>query len=164
MKGIIGLLGFIAVVAFVGSMALSREAVRDQGRLLAVAFGVPKDDAMQMHLGVPALVPVVDPPEVNARRTPLWNQWIKGHFQLRDELGTGLRLRKKGTSRLMVGETAAGDPSFVVWAELRKGGQYTCDYVPIVGDGKRYRYSFIVPKQPGKVKRRRFHSVTDEES
>ena len=164
MKAVFGLLGFIAVVAFVGSMALSREVVRDQGRLLPIAFGVSRDGAMQMHLGVPALVPVADPPELNARRTPQWNQWIKEHFQLRDELGTGLRLRKKGTSGLMVGGTAAGDPPFVVWAELTKGGKYTCDYVPIVGDGRRYRYSFVVPREPGKVKRRRFRAMSDEES
>ena len=163
MKGIVVLLIFLAICAFVGSRYLTGEVMGDQGHPLAVAYAAATEGTLEMQIGVPPLIPLADPPEFNERSTPKWNEWIEKHFQMRDEGGTIIPLRRLGTSALFVGEVAAGVPEFVLCADLKKGGKYSCDFVPILSKGKRYRYSFSAPTEPQKVGRRTFELVDDKE-
>ena len=67
-----------------------------------------------------------------------------------------------GTSGLLVGQKAGGAPEFAVWADVTMGESYTFDFVPIMAESKRYRYSFTAPTAAKKVGRRTFHRVLEE--
>jgi hypothetical protein len=121
-RGIVVLILFLAICAFLGSWYLTGETLGDQGNPLAVAFAAAGDDTLEMQIGVPPLVPLADPPEFNERSIPKWTEWIEKHFQMRDESGKLVPLRRIGTSALFVGEVAAGVPEFVLCADLKKGG------------------------------------------
>ena len=162
MKGIVGLILILGVCAFFVSRYLTGEAFADQGQALAVAYGAATEETLEMQIGVPTVIPLVDPPEYNERSTPKWDDWIEKRFQMRDESGNIIRLRRIGTSALFVGEVAAGVPEFVLCADLKKGGKYSCDFIPILAKGKRYRYFFIVPTESQKVGRRTFELVPDK--
>jgi len=162
MKGIVVLILLLAVGAFFLSRYLTGEAFADQGHPLAVAWGAATTDTVEMQIGVPPLIALADPPEYSERNTPKWGEWTEKHFQLHDETGQVIPFRRIGTSALFVGEVAAGAPEFVLCADLKKGAKYSCDFVPIVSKGKRYRYSFTVPTESQKVGRRTFELVDDK--
>ena len=48
----------------------------------------------------------------------------------------------------MADANAAGAPKFCLTAELKKGADYTFDFIPIVAESKRYRYAFTAPSEP----------------
>jgi hypothetical protein len=162
MKSVMGLAVTLGIVFFAYNLWLSGEVVKDQGHLLAVAFGVPQDGKMQMHIGVGPRIAIVDPPELNERNAPMWDKWEQDHYQLFDASGQRVPLDRMGTSALMDGQAAAGAPDFVLWAPLEIGARYHLDFVPVVAEGKRYRHEFTVPGEPGKVGRRRFEYVEEE--
>ncbi len=162
MKGIVVLILLLAFGAFLMSRYLTGEALGDQGHPLAVAYAALTDETLEMQIGVPPLIPLADPPEYNDRNVPKWSEWTEKHFHMRDEAGQMIPLRRIGTSALFVGEVAAGVPEFVLCADLKKGGNYSCDFVPVLSKGKRYRYSFTVPTEPQKVGRRTFELVADK--
>jgi hypothetical protein len=162
MKGIVILIILLAIGAFFVSMSLTSEGFRDQGEALAVAFAAVTDETLEMQIGVPTLIPLADPPDYNERSVPKWDEWNEKHFQMRDEAGKIISLRRMGTSALFVGEVAAGVPEFVLCADLKKGANYSCDFIPIVKKGKKYRYSFTVPTEGQKVGRKTFELVGDK--
>ncbi len=162
MKGVFGIIIVFGIIAFVANAFLSREAMRDQGRPIAVAWGAPTPTTLEMQIGVAPLVVLNDPPEVNEKGVQRWNEWVPNHYQLREENGPDVPLRKIGTSALMLGEKAAGVPEFVLCADLKKGGKHVCDFIPVVAEGKRYRYSFVVPNEPPKVGRELFELVVEK--
>ena len=161
MKGIIALIVLLGIGFFFWSVFLGGETLRDPGRPLAIAFGAPRGDVMQMHLGVSPMIPRADPPGT-ARGRVLWKEWTAEHFQLRDDSGKVVPLRRMVTSGLLLGKKLGGAPEFVLWAELKKGGKYTFDFVPVAAKSKRYRHSFTVPSEPREVGRRTFNPVPDE--
>ena len=128
----------------------------------AVAYAAVGDETLEMQIGVPPLTPLADPPDYNERSIPKWDEWNERHFQLRDDAGKIIPLRRMGTSALFIGEVAAGVPEFVLCADLKKGANYSCDFIPIVAKGKKYRYSFTVPAEPQKVGRKTFELVEDK--
>jgi hypothetical protein len=162
MKGIVILIILLAIGAFFVSMSLTREGFRDQGEALAVAFAAVTDETVEMQIGVPTLIPLADPPDYNEQSVPKWDEWNEKHFQMRDEAGKIISLRRIGTSALFIGEVAAGVPEFVLCADLKKGANYSCDFIPIVAKGKKYRYSFTVPTESQKVGRKTFELVRDQ--
>ena len=87
MKGIFGLILCLGVLIFVGNWFLTHEMTRDRGHKLAIAFGDEDGDTIQMHLGVPESIPQADPPEFSILSGPLWEDWIKKHFELLDVNG-----------------------------------------------------------------------------
>lgn len=163
MKCIFGLIATLAILFLMYNLWISGEAMKDRGHLLAVAFGVPQDGNMQMHIGVGPRIAMVDPPEINERNRPMWNKWETDHYQLFDAAGQRIPLARMGTSALMDGQAAAGAPDFVLWAPLKIGAQYHLDFIPIVADGKRYRHEFTVPDEPRKVGRKTFAFVEEDE-
>jgi len=162
MKGIIVLILLLAVGAFFVSRYLTGEAMADQGQPLAVAYGAATEETLEMQIGVPTLIPLVDPPEFYEHNTPNWSEWTEKHFQMHDEAGQVIPLRRIGTSAMFVGEVAAGVPEFVLCVDLKKGAKYSCDFIPILKKGKRYRYSFTVPTESQQVGRRTFELVADK--
>lgn len=164
MKGIIGLIVCLCIGALSIGMLLSREAVRDPGRRIAIAFGASRGDRIQIHLGVSPLVIRADPPDVDRANILTWTEWIEAHYQLHDVSGKPIQLMRMGTSGLLMGQKAAGAPEFAVWAELTAGESYTFDFVPILAKMNRYRYAFTAPTEEEKARRRTFELVPEESS
>lgn len=162
MKGVFGIILVFGVIAFVANALLSREAMRDHGRPLAVAWGAPTEQTLELQIGVGPFVVNNDPPDLREGETRRWENWIKAHYQLREENGPDVPFRKIGTSGLMVGEKVAGVPEFVLCADVKKGTKYVCDFVPIVKEAKRYRWSFTVPNDPPPVGRELFERVVEK--
>ena len=55
-----------------------------------------------------------------------------------------------GTSALLQ-DRAAGVPDFAVNAVLVKGKKYSCEFIPVVDEGRRYRWEFTAPTEPKKA-------------
>lgn len=164
MKGIVALIIFMCLCALLGSMLLTKQVVRDPGRQLSVAFGIPAGEKIQVHLGVPPMVPEADPLDNNEVDPYSWEEWVDLHFRLRDATGNPVQLMRMGTSALMLDDKVAGAPVFVIWAEVKMGESYEFDFVPILAESKRYRYSFAAPPAKKKVGRPTFAFVPDGES
>jgi hypothetical protein len=163
MKGVIVLAVVIGGIGLVVNLFFSREMTRDRGVDLAIAWVSLGPDNVEMQIGVGPMVPLRDPPEINPNTgAALWDAWEKAHYQVRDENGTEVRLRRVGTSAMFLDSKAAGNPEFILTASLRKGGKYTCDHVPVLAEQKRYRYSFTVPPETQKVGRELFQFVEAE--
>lgn len=155
MKGVIGLAVAVVIAYFVGVMLLSHETTKEQDRLMLIAFGPPLGDRMQFQIGIAPVITLNDPPELNNRGVALWDEWIAAHFQLKDAGGKDIRFNKMGTSAAILDRTA-GAPEFVLYADLQKGAEYTVDFVPVIAEKKRWRYTFTVPGEPQEVGRRSF--------
>jgi len=164
MKGIFGLVGLLCVGVFVMNVMFHREVTKDQGQQIAIAFGIPNGDRIQVHLGVAPMVPVRDPLDADKEHPLTEMEWLEKHYQLYDSNGESVQLLRMGTSGLMIGEKAAGVPEFVVWAEVKKGEDYTFDFVPILKEGTTYRWKFTAPMEEKKVGRPTFVLVEEEAS
>lgn len=123
--GVIGHILYLSIGVLITSILLSREAVGDPGRHIAIAFGVSSGDRIQIHLGVSPLVPVTDPLDSDKEKLVTWSEWVDGHSQLHDSSGNPIQLERLGTSDPMVGKQAAGAPEFVLWAEVTICQSYT---------------------------------------
>ncbi|MCO6439409.1 MAG: hypothetical protein J5J06_20155 [Phycisphaerae bacterium] len=161
MKGVFGLMAGLALLAFLGASWLSRESMRDHGRAIAVAFGAPHDGKIEVHLGVPPGVIIVDPPDRDQEKRMTWNEWIDAHYKLQKKDGTPVRLKKMGTSGLFVGEPAGGAPEFCVMGEIEQGQDYAFDFKPKMHEKNVYRYEFTAPTEEVKVSRPNFELVTE---
>jgi len=164
MKGVVGLIIFLCICAFFASMLLTREAMSEPGIPLAVAYGMPHDDMIQIHVGIPPLVPVADPLDNNIKDFSSWDEWVDLHFQLFDADGERIPLSRMGTSGLMLDDRIAGAPEFVIWAELKRGEPYHMDFMPVRKEGKLYRLEFTAPLEPKKVGRPAFQFVPEGKS
>lgn len=148
----------LAVVLTLGVVVLSlggRYGMQQQ-LLLPVAFGVPGEGTMELHIGVDPAVVTADPLEVLPDDVRTWADWVRLHYQLYDATGLPVELRLKGTSDLLREQSASHAPDFVIWAELKTGETYHCDFVPLIARRTRYRYTFNVPPEPVRVARTPF--------
>jgi hypothetical protein len=163
MKGVIIAAVLIGIVVFFSSMMMTGEITKDQGYMLAIAYGVPVGDKIQFHLGVGPSLINIDPPEIGDKKSISWSEWSDQHFTLRDDAGNKIPLQRMGTSSLMMHDKAAGSPDFILWADLKKNADYSCDYIPVARTGKRYRHSFTCPSEPTKTGRYQFDPAPEEE-
>ncbi len=160
-RGFVALLILLTIGIVLGSRFLTSTALGDHGRQFAIAFGAPQGSVMQMHVGVPPLIPMADPPDISPTGVTRWTPWIAAHFQLQSASGKKVAIQKIGTSGMLVGSKAGGSPEFALAADLKKGESYTFDFVPVLAKPERYRYSFTVPNEPSKVGRRNFDLVSN---
>jgi len=162
MKGVIGLAFVVVAIGVVANMFFTRELMRDQGLPLAIAWGATTSETVEMQIGVGPLIPVRDPPEINPNTgNAMWVEWEKAHYQIRDESGGEVPLRRMGTGALFLDSKAAGNPEFILCANLKKSAKYSCDFVPVLAENKRYRYSFNAPRESQKVGRELFERVIE---
>ena len=162
MRGTFIFLGLFGVVIIGGYTFLQHQMVRDRGRLIAVAFGVPAGDTIQMHVAVSDMMTLRDPPQTTPKGVILWKDWVSEHWVLRDDSGERLDLRRLGMSALMMDSNAAGSPKFCMTATLKQGADYTFDFIPITAKSERYRYAFTAPSEPQDVWRMNFKPVEDD--
>jgi len=159
MRGIIILLVLMGVLVTGGYTFLQHQMMRDQGRLIPVAFGVVGNDTIEMHVAISDMMTLRDPPKVATRGRILWKEWIEAHFVLRDDSGNRMAMRRLGTSALMMDNNAAGSQKFCLTATLKQGANYTLDYIPKSGGSSRYRHTFTAPSEPKDVWRLRFEPL-----
>jgi len=159
MRGIIILAVLLGVLVTGGYTFLQHQMMRDQGRLIPVAFGVVGNGTIEMHVAISDTMTLRDPPQVASRGRILWKEWVEGHFVLRDDSDNRVAMRRLGTSALMMNSNAAGSPKFCLAATLKQGADYTLDYIPKSGASKRYRYAFTAPSEPQDVWRLNFEPV-----
>ena len=163
MKGIFIAAGVLVVLVVAGHTYMQHQMFKDKGRLVAVAFGAPGKDTIQMHVGISDLMTMRDPPKTTPKGAVLWRDWIKEHWELRKAAGEKVVLQRLGTSALMQNAAAAGSPKFCLTAELEKGVDYEFDFIPILDEGKLYRYEFTAPSEPKAPWRMTFAPVDNEE-
>lgn len=71
-----------------------------------------------------------------------WEDWIRTHFDLRDESGKQVPLRKANFAKL-ISDAQAMNPEFFLAGSL-KPGKYRFNYIPVLGEGRKYVYEFKV--------------------
>lgn len=161
MKGIIWLAVILGLVAAAWSYFMTGQIIDDRGFSFPVGWADDKPETLQFQLAVPPLVPMRDPPSRFPEKRMTWAEWVQMHFPMKDETGNSVYLGKMGTSAVMSGEKAGGDPEFVIFAELKKGAKYTIDHVPDHMENVRYRCTFVVPNAPQKIERFQFDPVKE---
>lgn len=131
---------------FAGTKLMSG-ALADPGKLLAVAFGMPKDGQIEMHTVIVNGTQIQDPPRVNPRGIVLWQEWAEEHFAMTDPEGNPVTLTFRSATDLVPKTERRGLIHGVVIAMLEQGADYTMEYTPIAGEPTRYRYTFEAPKE-----------------
>lgn len=162
MKGII--VGFfLLLIALTGVYVFGlREMYRDHGRDILIAFGVPIDDTIQMHVCVPIGTYMKDPPRLGPNDRLLIREWVEEHYQLCDDSEQRLPLERYGSSGLLEDARAATAAEFFLMVTLKKGQDYTLDFVPKVREPDRYRYEFTAPSEPQDPLLTSFLPVTED--
>ena len=139
--------GVVIALAFGLHWFLLREMNKDLGRNVLVAFGIPEEGEIQMHLSVTTGTYMRDPPRLGPHDRPLVLEWIDEHFSLHDDSGTRLRLKRHGSSGLLAKSKATISSEFYLIANLQQGKEYTLDFVPEVRRGDKYRHVFTAPSE-----------------
>jgi hypothetical protein len=157
MKGLLVMLALAIVFAGVVVWWSSAQLEADPGEYIALAFGNPAEDEIQIDVAVSIAMPRREGPRVDQRSGAVyWQEWVDEHFDLRDDSAAKVRLMRSGSSRLMSDREVAGSPEFYLTGKLRPNAHYTFDYIPILADGLRYRYDFIAPGVATPMERRHF--------
>ena len=162
MKTLFSGLGVLFVLLTGVYVFLIREMYADHGHSILVAFGIPDQDTIQMHLSVPILTYRRDPPRPGPKDLPLIKEWIEDHYILRNAAGERTKLQRHGSSGLVEQSRASSAAEFFLMATLKKGTSYTLDFIPILGESNRYRYEFTAPHEPEEVFSRIFVPVKGE--
>ncbi len=161
MKGLIVLV-LIGVAVVVGFIWSASRMSADPGRTIALVFGVPDEETIEIHAAVAPGMVAAEGPRMDRNGNVLWDEWIAEHFDLRDEAGDKVPMHRRNFSDLIPANKVVGTPEFYVAAKLRIGGRYTFDYIPLVRVGKRYRHTFTAPEDDTSVKRPNFGPVSEE--
>lgn len=163
MKSIIGLVIFLALCCLAVGLFFGYHTTKDPGHQLAMAFSATPSGELQIQCGIGPGLTMRDPPERNSRGAPLWSEWVAEHFHLRDAEGNELPFQRMGTSGLFLDDRAAGAPEFVIHTDVKKGKQYTFDYIEVRGEDKVYRCTLTVPDGPEKVRRFQFDRFDNDD-
>jgi len=162
MKGIIGLAVFLVVAFWAMNFFFASVLTADQGRNLAVAYFEPYKGELEIQVGIGPLIPMRDPPRRTPKGIDLWDDWVADHFQLRDAQGNEVQLKRMGTSSLFSGSKGGGDPDFVLVGAIKPETPYTFDHIPVVSEGKTYRYEFTSPADASDKPGWRIFELVDE--
>ena len=142
MKGLVIIALLCALGAICLWVSMSQEA--DRTITIPLACGNPQDGSVEIQIAVSMVMVHKDPPRSNDAGILLWDRWIAEHFRLCDEGGTLVPLKRHHFANL-IPEARVGTPDSYLVTTLRTGAEYTLDCVPILAEGKRYRYTFAVP-------------------
>ncbi len=165
MRGVIILAAVIVVVGAVLHTVYLDVLYRDEGPDVLVAFGVPAKETIQMHVGIRSGMLRQDPPRMARKGKKLLREWIGEHFVLRDKSGERVQMGRLGTSAMINESRASSAVEFSLTADLKKGEEYTLDYIRVLSTvkPKRYRYAFTAPSEAEAVWHKRFPPVEEED-
>lgn len=144
-----------SAACFAGIMWINHQRTKDPGCLIGFALGNPQDGVVELHVVISTgMTQTGDAlPAAGSR-----GQWIRGHFELRDDSARTVGLVLLAHSSL-ISERQARDPEFFLEAKLQAGRTYTLDYIPRRAESKRYRHTFAVPAAGQTFKRAYFDLV-----
>lgn len=112
----------------------------DPGEMMPIGFVIVSGDVTQIEIAVSMIAHKKDPPKLKQS----FEDWVKNKFQLKDDGGTAVTLRRAGFSK-GIPEAVGGVAEFYLVGQLKPGKSYTLDYVPVIDEGTRYRHSFTAP-------------------
>ena len=118
MKGL-GVLLAIGIAAVAGFWWTTSKAMSDPGIPVAIAFGNPRNDLMEMHVIIAMGMTAAEGPrrDLMSGRV-LWAEWIEEHFYLRDASDQPVTLKyRQGNS--LIPDHMAGVPQISVYRSKR---------------------------------------------
>ena len=146
-----------------GGWYLYRQATEDPGLPISLAFGNLNEGEVELHVvvsigmvateGLRALVLSDGAP---SRQT--WDEWIAEHFDLHDDSGQRVQLRRDGHSSL-ISDQQAHNPEFYLVGKLLVGVNYTFDYIPRRDWNIHHRQRFTAPAEDRPFQRLYFETV-----
>ena len=88
------------------------------------------------------------PPEIGPSGSPNWPLWIQEYFELKDEAGTAVALKKASNGWLMPKNKKVGTEEFFLTGRLKPGAKYTLTYKTGEGDRRRvWQRELTVPEK-----------------
>ena len=151
-------IGGLGLIAF---FWMSSVMTGDQGIGITLAYGNIQGDLIEVNAAVDMGITRREGPRIDPNRSEqeLWEEWLTEHFDLRDDSGARVELKRVGQSLLMDVMKMPGAPDFFLTAKLRTRVQYSFDYIPRRAESARYRYTFVAPAEKTGMKRRTFELV-----
>ena len=145
-------LGLLGGGAFYSVKMVSQDA----GESLGMAFGKETDTTIQVHIAVPIGMPTADPPELNANFKPDWPKWIADHFDITDNAGNTITLRRNINSTIISDNDVRFIPDSYLIGDLTQGTKYTLTLTPIVSEPEVYKYEMVAPAEAQPFSRKLF--------
>lgn len=153
MKALVALVVIGGIVCLGGWWIMS-EATKDPGVPIAIAFGNPKGQEIELHVVVAMGMTSTERPSTNLRTGAVeWGEWVDEHFDLHAESGDKVPLKFRNGSELIPAHKAGGVPEGYLFGKVRPDTKYTFDYIPKAAESKRYRYVFAAPAEPLSIQR-----------
>jgi hypothetical protein len=126
-----------------------------------MAMGNPQDKTIDVVMSVELGMTVREPPKLDDRNEPKWDEWVGDHFNLRGPDGKVQPFTREAHTMLVDERKAKHLPEFYIQYVLQKGEGYTLDYVPSPGKKGRYRHTFTAPGEAQEPQRVLFTAVTE---
>lgn len=145
-----GLLIFLAVTVY----WMSASAGGGQGEAVPfqVAFGKPGAGGIEMHVVIGVVTANRDRQSKDGELLS-WDEWVTGHFELKDSGGNVLPLERRNNSNAITQNQVIGTQEFFLVATLAPGQAYALEYAPeMKSPAVRYRHSFTAPASAEKVR------------
>lgn len=156
MRGLV-VLGIIGVVGAITSMVLMKKMNEDQGLPIAIAFGNPADNDVEVHVVITMGMKNTEYARVDFDTgTEYWDEWVEEHFELRGDSGDTVSFIRTTHSGLINLQKAGSTFEFFLKGKVQGGENYTFDYIPKRAESRRYRHAFTAPAGEKKMKRYTF--------
>ncbi len=155
--GGIGLLIFVGLSLYWFALAAGDD--KDAPIQIQVAFGAPGPNGVEMHAVVGVVMANRDRATKDGRLIN-WNEWVAGHFELKDADGNPVKIERRNNSSAIQQREVIGTQEFFLVATLTEGRSYAFDYIPTMANpAVRYRYTFSAPADAQKVRMADFQKV-----
>jgi len=164
MKGLV-ILG-VLVVAIAGIFWWQMAVVNEEpGQPIALVFGNTRDDTIEMHVVISVVMPRAETDRHCSAYTGadggVWRRWIAPHLLVTNAAGEPVEFDFQPRSSLVSDLKAGGVPEGYAVARLKRGADYTFDFVPCISAPARYRCQFAAPREPQEFRRVTFMPVKD---
>lgn len=143
MKKLVGMVLFLGVAVLITYMGAKALKKAEESFLIGIAFGEPTKDVISVHVPIQVTMVRTEGPKLR-NGVVQWFEWIDEHFDLRDDRGERVNLKKLEFSSLITSRDVAA-PEFFIGAKIKPGEKYTFAYIPFVGGSQRYRHEFTAP-------------------
>ena len=162
MKGLLVMLVLALIFAGVVIWYTSHQMGDTPDEYIAIAFGDPAQDTIQMDMAVSIAMPRREPPRIDPQTGAVyWDEWVEKHFVLKDSAGVPVRFQRFSLSRLMTDQEVGGSPEFFLKCRLKKDAPYVFVYIPVIGGGEAFRYEFTAPADTVYMERARFRLIEE---
>ncbi|MFN0136224.1 MAG: hypothetical protein ACKVS9_08925 [Phycisphaerae bacterium] len=130
----------LAALGGIMSYVLTGKMNGEPPEMLPIGFVIVSGEVTQIDIAVGMFDYKKDPPKLKQSV----DDWIKNKFQLKDDSGAAVTLRRSNFSK-GIPDAVSGTAEFYLHGQLKPGKSYTLEYVPIVEEGVRHRHTFAAP-------------------